>query len=107
MNVFIALKLIRLNHRALTPSDIIITDASGKPDSLLTDLLADILSSLSIFADLQSATCPTALVDQLRDCTPLREDVLAEYTKLLEQEIAGINVVPQKQLVELVYKPLI
>ncbi|WDF82724.1 hypothetical protein PQ472_00355 [Lacticaseibacillus pabuli] len=107
MNVFTALQLIHIDHADLNQRTVIITDEGGKPDSVLSGLLSDVLTNIAIFADIKKANSPLGLIDQLRSCTPLPADVLDEYQKLLEQEIAGVNFAAHKGIVELVYKPLI
>ncbi len=41
MNVFNALKLIQFDHQPLNHQQVVITDANGKPDAQLSELLAD------------------------------------------------------------------
>ncbi len=107
MNIFNALQLIQVNHQPLNYLNVIITDDTGKPDAIMSDLLADVLGKLAIFGDLSAATTPSDLINQFRECTPLPEDVLNEYDKILTQTLSGINFVPKKQIVELIYKPFI
>jgi len=107
MNVFTALQLIRIDHANLDQRTVVITDDNGKPDNVLSGLLSDVLTNIAIFADINKANSPLSLIEQLRSCTPLPADVLDEYQKLLEQEIAAVNFAAHKGIVELVYKPLI
>lgn len=102
MNVFTALKMLQINHTMLNQTNVVITDAQGKPNALLSELLADALAKVLIFGDLATATTPTGLVDQLRMFTPLREEVLDEYEKILGEKIIGINFATKKQVVELI-----
>jgi hypothetical protein len=73
----------------------------------MSELLADVLNKIAIFGDLNAAGSPEGIIDQLRMFTPLRDDVLDEYTKILTQDIAGINFAARKEVVELIYKPLV
>lgn len=107
MNVFTALKLIQIDHRDLDPHTVTITDAAGKPDNVLSGLLTDVLTNVNLFTDWNAENSARGLVDRLHSCTPLPRDVLDEYRKILEQEIAGINFSVRRGTVELVYKPLI
>ncbi|WP_225047940.1 hypothetical protein [Lacticaseibacillus kribbianus] len=106
MNVFHALKLLRLEHQPLNHSQVVITDASGKPDAAMSDLLADCLSKIDIFADLRTVDSVSDVIDDLHLLTPLPYDVLEEYQKILEQPIDAVNLAPHKGLVELVYREL-
>ncbi|WP_125570511.1 hypothetical protein [Lacticaseibacillus songhuajiangensis] len=107
MNVFTALKLIQIDHHGLDPHNVIITDDTGKPDNVLTGLLTDVLTNVNLFTDWNAENSAPGLVERLHNCTPLPSDVLDEYRKILEQEIAGINFSVRRGTVELVYKPLI
>ncbi|WP_262315295.1 hypothetical protein [Lacticaseibacillus parakribbianus] len=107
MNVFRALKLLQIEHQPLNHQQVVITDPSGKPDAALTDLLADCLSKIDIFADLTSVDSVADIIDDLHLLTPLPYDVLEEYQKILEQPIESVNLALHKGLVELVYQPLV
>ncbi|WP_125702637.1 hypothetical protein [Lacticaseibacillus daqingensis] len=107
MNVFRALKLIQLEHQPLNHQQVVITDGAGKPDAQLTDLLADCLSKIDIFADLSQAATVHDIIDDLHLLTPLPYDVLEEYQKILDQPIQGVNLALHKGLVELVAQPLV
>ncbi|MFD1431914.1 hypothetical protein [Lacticaseibacillus yichunensis] len=107
MNVFGALKWIRFDHLPLNHQQVVITDENGKPDAELTDLLGDCLSKVDIFGNIESAQSVSDIIDDLHLLTPLPSDVLSEYQKILEQPIAGINIASHKQLVELIYLPLV
>ncbi|KRK73854.1 hypothetical protein [Lacticaseibacillus nasuensis] len=105
MNVFAALKLIQFDHLPLNHAQVVMTDATGKPDSEFTGLLSDCLNKLDIFVDLATATTVSDVIDDLHLLTPLPYDVLEEYQKILEQPITQINFASHKQLVEFVYQP--
>ncbi|KRM87187.1 hypothetical protein [Lacticaseibacillus thailandensis] len=107
MNVFQALKLLQVNHRPVSQHELVITDPSGKPDAAMSDLLADVVGKLAIFADLDSALTPADLIKQLHGCTPLPGDVLAEYNKILTQELEHVNFATRKGVIELVYHPFV
>lgn len=107
MNVFTALQLLQIDHRDLVPGTVTITDDRGKPDNVLSDLLTDVLTNVNLFTDLNAASSAAGLVELLHNVTPLPHDVLDEYRKILEQDIAGINFSSRRGAVELVYKPLI
>lgn len=107
MNVFTALQFLQVDHAPLNHTNVIITDAEGKPDAILSELLDDVLGKIAIFGNLAAASSAEGVIDQLRMFTPLRDDVLDEYQKILEQDIAGINFAAKKQVVELIYQPLI
>ncbi|WP_155287916.1 hypothetical protein [Lacticaseibacillus zhaodongensis] len=107
MNVFTALQMIQIDHQELNPNIVFVTDEEGKPDNVLSGLVHDVLTNVAIFADLHTARDAEDLIDQLHANTPLPDDVLDEYRKILEQEIAGINFSAHKQVVELIYRPLL
>lgn len=107
MNVFTALQFLQVNHQPLNQTNVVITDTDGKPDAILSELLADVMGKIAIFGNIKAAGSPEGIVDQLRMFTPLHDDVLDEYQKILEQDISGINFAPQKNLVEFIYQPLI
>lgn len=107
MNVFNALKLIKFDHQPLNHQQVVITDESGKPDAQLSDLLADCLSKIDIFIDFSTTNTVADVIDDLHLLTPLPYDVLEEYQKILEQRIISVNFATHKDLVELVYHPLV
>lgn len=107
MDVFNALKLIQFDHQPLNHQQVVITDPTGKPDAELSDLLADCLSKVDIFIDFGTANSVADVIDDLHLLTPLPYDVLEEYQKILEQKITNINFASHKQLIELVYAPLV
>ncbi|ATO42748.1 hypothetical protein AB0Y04_11935 [Loigolactobacillus coryniformis] len=103
MTVFDVLKMVTINHMPVDVQQIVMTDTDGKPNSVLTDLLNDVLGKVRIFIDLQEMTGVSQLVNELKMFTPLPTDVLDEYTKILEQPVSSINFAPRKQQIELVY----
>ena len=107
MNVFNALKLIQFDHQPLNHQQVVITDASGKPDAELSELLADCLSKVDIFLDFDTTNSVADVIVDLHLLTPLPYDVLEEYQKVLEQRIVSVNFASHKELVELVYEPLV
>lgn len=107
MTVFQVLKFVTLNHRAVAPDAVALTDLNGKPNSVMTDLLHDLLTKLYLFVDLHDYDDPQALIAKLASVTPLPDDVLSEYQKLLEQVVYQVNFATKKQLVEIVYDDFI
>ncbi|MFC6169709.1 hypothetical protein [Loigolactobacillus jiayinensis] len=103
MTVFDVLKMVTINHMPVDVQQIVMTDTNGKPNSVLTDLLNDVLGKIRIFIDLQEISEVDQLVDELKMFTPLPIDVLDEYSKMLAQPVSSINFAPRKQQIELVY----
>ncbi|WP_242755728.1 hypothetical protein [Lacticaseibacillus paracasei] len=93
MNVYHALKMIQIEHQPLNHRQVVITDENGKPLSQLTDLLSDCLSKIDLFVDLPSTDTASDVsdvsdvIDDLHLLTPLPNDVLDEYQKVLDQPI--------------------
>lgn len=102
--VFTMLKLISVNHRHISNSQVVVTDQDGKPNSLLTDLLRDVVNSINIFVDINDAYSVDDLLGALSDHTPLPDDVLDEYGKILAQEILGINFATRKGQIEFIFE---
>lgn len=102
-NVFGMLKMFSVNHRHISNSQIVVTDASGKPNSLLTDLLRDVISSINIFINIEDVFSVEDLVALFYERTPLPADVLSEYDKILKQEILRINFATRKGQIELIF----
>lgn len=107
MRVFDVLKLVKVNHGDIYIQQIVITDDVGKPNSILTDLLRDVLSKIQMFVDLDSVHDIAEVIDILHSFTPLPDDVLDEYEKILTQEISTINFATKKHEIELVYDELV
>ncbi|WP_308723589.1 hypothetical protein [Lactiplantibacillus plantarum] len=90
MNVYHALKMIQIEHQPLNHRQVVITDENGKPLSQLTNLLSDCPSKIDLFVDLPStdtASDVSDVIDDLHLLTPLPNDVLDEYQKVLDQPI--------------------
>lgn len=103
MTVFDMLKMIQIDHQPLTSPVVVMTDPTGKPNAVLTDLLHDVLNKMELFVDLGDAPNADAVIEDLHNFTPLREDVLDEYRKILTQPVSGLNIARRKQLVEIIY----
>lgn len=102
MNVFTILKTVSVNHQPVASSQIVVTDPAGKPDGLLTDLLHDLINDALLFVNLREMATPTELISKLHQHTPLPDDVLEEYGKILTETCYGLNVAPQKDALEIV-----
>lgn len=100
--IFTMLKMISVNHRHISNSQIVVTDAAGKPNGLLTDLLRDVINSINIFVNINDTYSAAELVTAIGNHTPLPDEVLEEYRKILEQEISGINFATRKGQIELI-----
>ncbi|GAF38443.1 hypothetical protein JCM14202_253 [Agrilactobacillus composti DSM 18527 = JCM 14202] len=107
MRVFDVLKLVTVNHGELPVQQVIMTDPSGKPNSVLTDLLHDVLNKTQLFVDLKEVNDSADIIDTLHNVTPLPDDVLDEYDKILTQEVIGLNFATRKSEIELVYDELV
>lgn len=103
LTVFDALKMIQINHQPMDTHQVVMTDPEGKPNSILTDLLTDVVTKTRMFVELELIATSKELIENLKAVTPLPADVLSEYMKILDQPVITINFAPQKQLVELVY----
>lgn len=106
MNVYRAIKMLQIEHQPLNHSQVVIIDGNGKPQSQLTDLLSDCMSKIDLFSDLSSTEKSSDVIDDLHLQTPLPNDVLDEYQKILDQPIEGVNIALHKGLIELIYEPL-
>nr|WP_203623708.1 MULTISPECIES: hypothetical protein [unclassified Lacticaseibacillus] len=107
MDVYHAIKMLQIEHQPLNHSQVVIIDGNGKPQSQLSDLLFDCMSKIDLFTDLSTTDTSSDVIDDLHLQTPLPNDVLDEYQKILDQPISGINIASHKNLVELVYEPLV
>ncbi|KIS03887.1 hypothetical protein [Paucilactobacillus wasatchensis] len=103
IDVFTMLKMMNVDHRHVANSQIVITDEEGKPDALLTDLLRDVVSSINIFIDIRDVYSVDDLIDAFSAHTPLPDDVLDEYSKILKQTILGLNFATRKNQIELIF----
>ncbi|MFD1671953.1 hypothetical protein ACFQ5M_07595 [Agrilactobacillus yilanensis] len=107
MRVFDVLKVVKVNHGDVYVQQILMTDAAGKPNSVLTDLLRDVLSKIQMFVNLDEVHDVDEVIDILHSFTPLPDDVLDEYDKVLTQEVSAINFATRKHEIELVYDELV
>lgn len=107
MQVFDILKLVKVNHGDIPVQSIVMTDPAGKPNSILTDLLHDVLGKMQLFVDMSDMYDAEDVIEALHNVTPLRDDVLDEYDKILTQEVSGLNFAPHKQEIEIVYDELV
>jgi hypothetical protein len=103
MTVFDMLKMIQIDHQPLTAPVVVMTDVTGKPNAVLTDLLHDVLNKMELFVNLADSPDAEAVIEDLHNSTPLRDDVLDEYHKILDQPVSGLNIARRKQLVEIIY----
>jgi len=102
MLVYTALQLLQVEHSAVPRQQFVITEADGKPNSYLTELLQDCLSKIDIFVNLSDTHSVSDIINELTRLTPLPDDVLDEYHKILTQPISSVNVAFHKQVIELV-----
>ncbi|EEI71646.1 MAG: hypothetical protein ABF723_12785 [Lentilactobacillus hilgardii] len=100
-NLFDVLKMVSFNHFGFDSSQVVITDVAGKPNSLLTDLFRDVVNKINLFIDLSAAHDAGDVLASLQNHTPLPDDVLDEYGKILREPLVGINFAPQKGQMEL------
>ncbi|GAW98976.1 hypothetical protein [Secundilactobacillus mixtipabuli] len=103
-NVFDVLKMITINHQGVDGAQIVVTDLEGKPNSLLTDLLRDTVGNMRLFIDMEKVDSPDDVLAELSNTTPLPDDVLDEYGKILKERVAGLNFAPQKDTIELLIR---
>jgi len=102
-NVFGMLKMFSVNHHHISNSQIVVTDQARKPNSLLTDLLRDVISSINIFINITDVISVEELVAIFAERTPLPADVLSEYEKILKQDILRVNFATRKGQIELIF----
>ncbi|MDT6981288.1 hypothetical protein [Levilactobacillus zymae] len=100
--IFTILKFVSVNHRPMASSQVIVTDAAGKPNGLLSDLVHDLINDALLFVNLAELDTAADLIAKLREHTPLPADVLEEYGKILNEPCFGLNVAPQKDTIEIV-----
>ncbi len=103
-NLFDVLKMVSFNHLNFASQQVVITDIEGKPNGLLTDLYRDVVNKVNLFIDIEDADSPESVRKLLREYTPLPDDVLEEYQKILEEKLIGINFAPQKGQMELLVR---
>lgn len=104
MSVFDIIKITQLNHEYFPANKLVMTDLEGKPNSLLTDLLRDVVTKIAILLDFDQFHQPNEVILKLKAVTPLPSDVLAEYEKILNQPVVGINFVSKRQELEIIYQ---
>jgi hypothetical protein len=102
--VFDVLKMVSVNHHGIVGEQLVITDVSGKPNGLLTDLLRDTLGNMRLFIDMEKVFSADDVLSALGECTPLPDDVLDEYAKILKERVLGLNIAPQKNQVEILVR---
>ncbi|MFD1421442.1 hypothetical protein [Lactiplantibacillus songbeiensis] len=102
LNVFDIVKLTEIDHKELDSNQVVVTDGNGKPNAVLTELLNDVVSNMRIFINMDEIYSVDDLTKALADHTPLPNDVLDEYEKILREPIFNINFVPKRGQVELV-----
>lgn len=102
--IFDVLKHISVNHQEVESQQVVITDATGKPNGLLTDLLRDLINNALLFVTLADMDSAQDLIEHLRTHTPLPADVLSEYGKILTEVCEGLNFAPRKGLIELIVR---
>lgn len=95
-NIFDILKMVTVNHQGVSSPQIVVTDVAGKPNGLLTDLLRDALSNMRLFVDIDDVDSANEVLSALNIHTPLPDDVLDEYAKILKEPVLGLNLAPQK-----------
>ncbi|QMU08225.1 hypothetical protein [Levilactobacillus suantsaii] len=100
--IFTILKFVSVNHRPLASAQVVVTDVQGKPNGLLSDLVHDLINDALLFVDLGQIETADELIKQLHDHTPLPDDVLDEYGKILTEPCFGLNVAPQKDTIEII-----
>lgn len=100
--IFDVLKHISVNHQEVESPQVVVTDVAGKPNSLLTDLLHDLMNNALLFVTLAELASAEELIEHLRTHTPLPADVLSEYGKILTEHCEGLNFAPQKGQIEII-----
>ena len=68
----------------------------------MTELLNDAISNIRLFVDMTQVYSVDDLLQALSAHTPLPNDVLEEYEKVLREPIYDINFVPKRGQVEVV-----
>lgn len=102
--VFDVLKMVTVNHQGIEGAQIVVTDLEGKPNGLLTDLLRDTIGNMRLFIDMSEVDSAEDVLADLNECTPLPDDVLDEYAKILRERVMGLNFAPQKRMVEILVR---
>ncbi|GAK48628.1 hypothetical protein LOSG293_420140 [Secundilactobacillus oryzae JCM 18671] len=102
--LFDVLKMVTVDHHRLVSNNLIVTNVDGKPNAILTELLGDVVSKIRLFIDFSLVDSADALIDELEAHTPLPDEVLNEYQKILKEPLLGINFAERKGEIELVVK---
>ncbi|BDR57217.1 hypothetical protein [Xylocopilactobacillus apis] len=103
MTVFDIIKITELDHDYFPSNKLVMTDLEGKPNSLLTDLLRDVVTKIEILLDFSEMNSSDEIISSLKKVTPLPDDVLDEYAKILNQPVRGINFASKRQELEIIY----
>ncbi|MCW3778320.1 hypothetical protein [Levilactobacillus namurensis] len=101
-DIFTILKNVSVNHQPVAGTEIVVTDVQGKPNGLLTDLVHDLINDALLFVNLAEIATADDLIDRLHAHTPLPDDVLEEYAKILAERCYGLNFAPQKGQIEII-----
>ncbi|WP_412988944.1 hypothetical protein ACLJJ6_08465 [Pediococcus siamensis] len=102
ISVFDVVRISRIDHVIVNSHQLVITDADGKPNGLLTDLLCDVVEKINIFMNLSLSTTVDDVLVSLSKNTPLPDDALVEYEKILTEVVVTVNFAPRKKVIELV-----
>ncbi|AEV94521.1 hypothetical protein [Pediococcus claussenii] len=102
LTVFDAIRILRVNHRGINSQQIVVTDLGGKPNAILTALNQDVLEKINIFMSIEYDTTIDDVLFMLSANTPLPEDVLSEYEKILTENVIEVNFATRKNLIEIV-----
>ena len=102
LNVFDIVKLTKIDHKEVDSNQVVVTDGNGKPNAILTELLNDVVGNMRIFIDMENIYSVDDLMQALAAHTPLPQDVLEEYEKVLREPICNINFVTKRGQVEVV-----
>ncbi|GEL15364.1 hypothetical protein [Pediococcus cellicola] len=102
ISVFDVVRISRIDHALVNSRQLVITDAQGKPNGLLTDLVKDVIEKINIFMTISLSTTVDDVLVALSKNTPLPADALVEYEKILTETVVNINFAPRKGVIELV-----
>ena len=102
LNVFDIVKLTKIDHKEVDSNQVVVTDGNGKPNAILTELLNDVVGNMRIFINMEDVYSVDDLMRALAAHTPLPQDVLEEYEKVLREPIYNINFVTKRGQVEVV-----
>ena len=100
--IFTVLKNVSVNHQPVAGPEIVVTNAAGKPNGLLTDLVHDLINDALLFVNLAEMDSAEQLIERLHQHTPLPDDVLDEYGKILDEACYGLNLAPQKDQIQII-----